>query len=251
MYYVALDEFEGPLDLLLFFIKRDELDIYDIPISEITDEYLRYVRVLERIDLDGAGEFIYMAAVLMNIKAQMLLPDPEEDEDGEEVDPRRALVERLLEYMRHKEAAQNLDDRYRERAEHFTRGTASDEEDRYERSPKEIEYRVSVFDLVSVLTELVQEAPADEPVHEVTSYDYSVEGQQEYLLEQLAQGEDSVSFVNLVRHKPKAFIIATFLAVLELAKDGRIRVGIRVERDDFFIERQMEEDKAAADAEGA
>lgn len=234
MYEVALQEFEGPLDLLLFFIKRDELDIYDIPIARITDEYLEYVRLLEQVDLDGAGDFIYMAAVLMNIKAQMLLPTPGEDEEGEEVDPRRELVERLLEYIRHKETAQHLDERYAERSLRFTRGDAGDEREEHQRDPEEIEYRVSVFELISVLTEMLRDEPEEEPVHEVAPYNYTVDEQQEYVLNRLTN-EESVSFVRLVEGQSRQFVIATFLAVLELAKVGRIRVATRVGFGDFFV----------------
>jgi segregation and condensation protein A len=248
MYEVALREFEGPLDLLLFFIKRDELDIHNIPIAQITDEYLQYVRVLEQIDLDGAGDFIYMAAVLMNIKAQMLLPDPPK-EDGEDVDPRRELVERLLEYIRHKEAAYHLEEEFRERSEVYTRGEAADERERHERNPREIEYRVSVFELISVLTELLREVPDEqEPVHEVSDYEYSVSEQQVFVLDRLT-GDDSVSFLQLVRGKPRQFVITTFLAVLELAKRGDVRVATRIGFSDFFV--QSGKDKTAASGEVA
>ncbi|MFW5955637.1 MAG: segregation and condensation protein A, partial [Rhodothermales bacterium] len=124
MYRVRVQEFEGPLDLLLFFIRRDELDIFDIPIAYITEEYLSFVRVLEQIDLDSVGEFLYMAAMLINIKARMLLPRPDLDDEGEPIDPRRELVERLLEYVRFKEASQQFATLKERRDELFTRGLA-------------------------------------------------------------------------------------------------------------------------------
>lgn len=234
MYHVELEEFEGPLDLLLFLIKRDELDVYDIPIARITDEYLRYVRVIEEIDLDGAGEFIYMAAVLINIKAKMLLPVSDEEE-GEEEDPRRKLVERLLEYMRHKEVAERLNDQHEERSHLFVRGEAADQHHEFERSPKELEYQVSVFDLVAVLADVLEERDRPEPVHEVNSYEYTVEEQQSYVLERLGE-EGRSSFLKLVAEQSRQFVIATFLAVLELAKTGAVRVASNVDRDDFFVE---------------
>ena len=125
MYRIQLKDFEGPLDLLLFLIRRDELDIFDIPIAAITHEYLEYVRVLEDIDLDGAADFIYMAALLIGIKARMLLPSPETDDESEALDPRQELVERLLEYRRYKEAAEKLGTLSEERSMLFTRGKAS------------------------------------------------------------------------------------------------------------------------------
>ena len=107
MYKIKLDTFEGPLDLLLFFIKRDELDIYDIPISSITKEFLEYVNLIKILDLEVAGDFILMASTLMHIKARMLLPR-EIDEKGEEIDPRAELVKALLEYKRYKEMSEEL-----------------------------------------------------------------------------------------------------------------------------------------------
>ncbi|HAL56359.1 MAG TPA: segregation/condensation protein A, partial [Bacteroidetes bacterium] len=120
MYTIKLQEFEGPLDLLLFFIKRDELDIYDIPISRITREFLEYIHYMETLDLDVAGEFLVMAAELMQIKVRMLLPpEPGEEED---VDPRANLVKRLVEYKRFKEVASDMSRREEERRKIFSRG---------------------------------------------------------------------------------------------------------------------------------
>ena len=102
MYRVKLKNFEGPLDLLLFFIKRDELDIYNIPISYITEQFLEYIRLMEELDLDVASEFILMASMLMSIKAKMMLPKEDDEEQMDESDPRYALVQRLLEYKRYK-----------------------------------------------------------------------------------------------------------------------------------------------------
>src|SRR6056297_2793129 len=111
MYRVKLKNFEGPLDLLLFFIKRDELDIYNIPISYITEQFLEYIRLMEELDLDVASEFILMASMLMSIKAKMMLPKEDSDDDEmDENDPRYALVQRLLEYKRYKEMAEKMSD---------------------------------------------------------------------------------------------------------------------------------------------
>jgi len=107
MYRIKLNEFEGPLDLLLFFIRRDELNIYDIPISKITREFMEYLHLLEQLDLEVAGDFILMAASLMQIKVRMLLPK-ETDEKGEEIDPRADLVKALLEYKRYKEMSEEM-----------------------------------------------------------------------------------------------------------------------------------------------
>jgi segregation and condensation protein A len=236
MYRVQLQQFEGPMDLLLFFIKRDEIDIYDIPIARIADEYLAYVRLLEEIDLDGVGDFIYMAALLINIKARMLLPNPEVDEEGEPIDPRQELVERLMEYVRFKEASSQLETQRERRAEHFTRGEASSmREDVAE--DHEVEVDASVYDLVQALGRLLAEAPDDDkPTHEVEPLKYSVEEQQQYVLERI-QSEPDVPFSDLVRNQPKAFIIATFLAILELTRLHYIGLVIEESRTDFRVQR--------------
>ncbi len=237
MYRVRLQQFEGPLDLLLFFIRRDELDVYDIPIARIADEFLEYVRVLETIDLDGVGDFLYMAALLINIKARMLLPAQEMDEEGEPIDPRRELVERLLEYVRFKEASQALSERFEDRAGRFTRGMAS-----AERSPSEQEQEEllehSVFDLISALRRVLTEAP-DEPVHTVEPEEYSIEEQSEYVLATLTLGKRQ-SFSALVQGRTKPFVIATFLAVLELARQGAVALFVKA-AEDFYVERALPE----------
>jgi segregation and condensation protein A len=237
MYRVQLQQFEGPMDLLLFFIKRDEIDIYDIPIAQIADEYLSYVRLLEQIDLDGVGDFIYMAALLINIKARMLLPSQEVDEDGEPIDPRQELVERLLEYVRFKEAASQLENHAERRAEHFTRGDASSERGELQ-DDHEPEVADTLYDLVTVLGDMLREAPGDEePVHEVEPHQYSVEEQQRYVFERLDTGSP-VSFRSLVHERSKSFIIATFLAVLEMARLGHLHVLLEATTFDFHLQKQ-------------
>ena len=235
MYRVELEQFEGPMDLLLFFIKRDEIDIYDIPIARIADEYLAYVRVMEEIDLDGVGDFIYMAALLINIKARMLLPSQETDEEGEGVDPRRELVERLLEYVRFKEAADQLSTRRERRREHFTRGDADDDRERVEAS-HEVEVDASVYELVEALGRVLEvEKEDDEPVHEVEPVEHTVEEQQRYVIRRLRR-ESEVSFRTLVRSESRGFVIATFLALLELARQHHLHLRVDDNSSDFIVE---------------
>ncbi len=231
MYRVQLDKFEGPLDLLLFFIKRDELDIYDIPIASITDEFLEYVRVLKVIDLDRVGDFIYMAALLINIKARLLLPVQQVDEEGEIVDPRQELVERLLEYVRYKEAAQQLSSLYAERDEMAIRGPASTP-DVEKSSSIELVKDGSVFDLIKALKRVLVTA-AEEAPHEVESESFSIESQREFLLETLST-EVPLSFVSLMTGRSKSFIITTFLAILEMARYDEIVIAIE-SIDEFSI----------------
>jgi segregation and condensation protein A len=248
MYRVELQQFEGPMDLLLFFIKRDEIDVYDIPIARIADEYLAYVRLLEEIDLDGVGDFIYMAALLINIKARMLLPSTEGEEEGEAVDPRRELVERLLEYVRFKEAADQLSTRRERRREHFTRGDASAHREEVEES-HDVEVDASVYDLVEVLGELLQEEEEEqEPTHEVEPLEHSVEEQQQYVLDRITT-ESELSFRALVRRRSKGFIIATFLAILELARQHYLRLESSQDQTDFTV-REREEQPIRPDDPG-
>jgi segregation and condensation protein A len=237
MYRVRLDQFEGPLDLLLFFIRRDELDIHDIPIARITDEYLAYVRLLEQIDLDGAADFIYMAALLIQIKARMLLPRPEfAGEDGEPEDPRQALVERLLEYVRFKEAAGMLEQRWEARHRHFARGAAAQAQ-----APElpieapDVTYRVSLFDLVSVLRTVIERAEAAEaPRHAPRRYAYAIEDLRRYVLEKASAGP--ASFRTLVAGRPKPFVIVAFLAVLDLLQQQAVRLLLGARAEDFAVE---------------
>jgi len=240
MYRVELEQFEGPMDLLLFFIKRDEIDIYDIPIARIADEYLAYVRVMEEIDLDGVGDFIYMAALLINIKARMLLPSQEADAEGEDVDPRRELVERLLEYVRFKEAADQLSTRREHRREHFVRGDASEDRERVEEA-HEVEVDASVYELIEALGRVL-EADDDEdhePVHEVEPVEHTVEEQQRYVLRRLDR-ESRVSFQDLVHRRSRGFVIATFLALLELARQQYLRFHVESKASDFLVEAREE-----------
>lgn len=232
MFQVHVDQFEGPLDLLLFFIQRDELDIYDIPIANIADEFLDYVRVLEQIDLDGVGDFLYMAAILINIKARMLLPTTEVDEEGEPVDPRTELVTRLLEYVRYKEAAEHLKEQLSQRSEMFTRGEASAPGIEIGQGLDSIK-QGSVFDLISALKRVLSTAE-EETLHDVENESYTIEEQQAFIIERI-KGNGSVSFVKMVSRRSKAFIITTFLAVLELARSGSVAIKIVGDALDFEL----------------
>lgn len=247
MYHVELQQFEGPLDLLLFFIKRDEIDIYNIPIAQITDEYLAYVRVLEEIDLDGVADFIYMAALLINIKAQMLLPNPQTDADGEEVDPRRELVERLLEYVRFKEGADQLAVRREQRQRHATRGDASPVREQFAQHPaRAVDH--SVYDLMDALAHMLHEPPenGEDPTHEVAPLEYSVDEQQRYVMDRLRHARE-LSFQSVIRNRSKPFVIATFLAVLELARQHHLRIQVNTSRTNFALQWQ-ESDASGIDS---
>jgi segregation and condensation protein A len=240
MYQVRLSDFEGPLDLLLFFIQRDELDVYDIPIAQIADEFLEYVRLMDEIDLDSAGEFIYMAALLISIKARMLLPRQPHADDDEIVDPRKELVERLVEYVKFKDAADRLGHVWESRADLFVRdeqtgpaetvGLGEDDE---------IDYDVSVFQLMSALKRVLETA-RETTAHTIQATQYSVEEQRDWLRTRIVS-EDPISFVELVSNHPKSFIIATFLAILEVVRSGEVRLLIGPSTEDFYLARRDQE----------
>jgi segregation and condensation protein A len=236
MHRVQLEQFEGPLDLLLFFIRRDEIDVHDIPVARIADEYLAAVQTLEHLDLDDAADFVYTAALLIQIKARMLLPRPELDDEGEPVDPRRELVERLLEYVRFKEAAGHLEGRFEARRRLHTRGKAGSE--RPDADDVEVRYRATLFDLVGALGAVIDRAAraeAEEHGHAVAGETYAVDEQRAWVLGRLAE-RGGASFRALVGGRGKAFVIATFLAVLDLAQRQAVRLVFGLTPDDFALE---------------
>ncbi len=233
MYKIKLDHFEGPLDLLLFFIKRDEVDIYDIPIAKITGEFLSYVHLIKILDLEIAGDFILMASTLMHIKVRLLLPR-EIDEKGEEIDPRAELVQRLLEYKRYKEMSEELSFFESTQRKIFWRGN-------YEADVKEEppEYatllkNVSVYDLAKVFKRVLDNVKK-EIVHEVKLPSVSIDEQITFITGKLEKFKELhfLSLINEVRERLR--IVVTFIAILELVKSQII--GIRESEDfnDFVI----------------
>ncbi|MBU1006378.1 MAG: segregation/condensation protein A [Candidatus Omnitrophica bacterium] len=211
-YKVKLEVFEGPLDLLLYLIKKSEIDIYDIPISEITEQYLEYLELMRMLDLNIAGEFLVMAATLIHIKSKMLLP-PDEKEilPEEEEDPREELVRRLLEYKRFKEVAGVLQDLESQRKNMFTRSAVTELEsgDKF--------FEASLFDLITALTRVLKEVPK-EIFQEIVKDEFTVEQKVHDLLHMLV--ETPVLYLTQLfkNAKNKIEIIATFLAVLELIR---------------------------------
>jgi segregation and condensation protein A len=233
MYKVKLNHFEGPLDLLLFFIKRDELDIYDIPIAKITKEFLEYVNLIKLLDLETAGDFILMASTLMHIKVRMLLPK-EVDEKGEEIDPRDELVKALLQYKRYKEMAEELSFLETvQRKVKFRGNFASDEKE----NPHEYETllkNVSVYDLAKYFKNAIEQLK-DEPVHQINRLNVSIDEQMEFILSKLNLNSE-LHFINLISElKEKIRIIVTFIALLELVKMGKIGVKTSSDLNDFIL----------------
>lgn len=217
---VKLERFEGPLDLLLHLIKRDEIDIYDIPIAHITQQYLAYIDLMRRLDLDVAGEFLVMAATLMRIKAKMLLPLPASGEEEEEGDPREELVQRLLEYRQFKEAAETLKLKEGERRLLHERGMVPGDD---EIGPRPLA-PATLFDLLDALHRVLARVP-EQTVYEVQGEVYDVEDKMAFIASAVAEA-GSVSFSKLLlRCRARVEMIVTFMALLELIKLGRILVA--------------------------
>jgi segregation and condensation protein A len=216
---VQLEIFEGPLDLLLHLIKKNEVSITDIPIATITEQYLATLELMQNLSLDVAGEFLVMAATLIHIKSRMLLPAGDEEADEDEgVDPHEELVRRLLEYQRYKEAAAELEQRDLLTRDVFVRSTTPTEE----AGPRGFR-EVSVFDLLGALKRIIDRLPKD-TVHEVALDKITVREKMTLLLETL-RVRGSVFFESLFSEvKSRVEVVATFLAMLELVKVRAIRI---------------------------
>ncbi|HLA68792.1 MAG TPA: segregation/condensation protein A [Bacteroidota bacterium] len=216
MYTIKLTDFEGPLDLLLFFIKRDELDIYDIPIAKITKEFLDYVHFMESLDLEVAGEFLVMAAELMQVKVRMLLP-PEPGEEEEE-DPRANLVKRLVEYKRFKEMAGELSTLEEEQRKIYSRGyRESDPKIMTEADDEHLLRDVSLFDLISSFRFAMDRMPK-KFTHEVIWLNVTVDEQIAFLKD-LFSHRSEITFGELMATmEEKIRIVVTFLALLDMIR---------------------------------
>ena len=213
-YRVRLELFEGPLDLLLHLIKKNEVDVRELPVAQITEQYLAYLDLLRDLNLDIAGEYLVMAATLTLIKSRMLLPSPE-PEEGEEADPRADLVRQLLEYQRYREAAESLGDRPLLRRDTFTR------EPTLEGLPPEPEgaprIKVTLWELMEAFRVVLKRAEPD-PVHQVAGEAVSLRARIDTLLSTLGVAR-RVTFDSLFGDQPtRGYVIVTFLAVLELMK---------------------------------
>src|SRR5438128_1061908 len=225
-YRIRLDEFEGPLDLLLHLIKKNGINIYDIPIAMITKQYLDYISTMKSLNLVVAGEFLVMAATLIHIKSRMLLPvevdGDEEDEAGE--DPRAELVRRLLEYKQFKEAAGELVQRGQQWREVFGRGQISSERGQIlNLSPHDALLELTLFDLVDALQEVLQRVPAKTLI-EVTADHLTVKDRMNYILERL-EHEPALPFEALFSpDEGRLVVIVTFLGLLELMRIKLVRV---------------------------
>ena len=242
---IKLPLFEGPFDLLLFFIERDEVDIHDIPIANITRDFLDYLHHLERLNMEVASEFILVAATLMRIKAKMLLPRPVMDEEGNEIDPREELVKHLLEYKRYKSVIGDLVELESNRLDRARRGNLTKEIKKLsELNDVEVELQnIDLYKLLKVYQKVLQryEYEKNRPTHHVVQYPYTISGQREFIMNSLGSA-DKLSFSDIISKKPERIaVIYNFLAILELLQMQLIMLHLGEGFNNFWIEKREEE----------
>lgn len=238
---VKLPLFEGPFDLLLFFIERDELDIYDIPISKITNDFLDYIKHLETLNIEVASEFILVAATLMRIKSKMLLPRPQLDEAGNEIDPREELVKHLLEYKKYKSVVDTFHKMEDTELMKEKRGNLMKElKTLAESTNVEAELQdVTIYKLMSVFERVLKrfEAEKNKPVHQVIQYPYTVEGQKKFVVDEVTR-KGKVSFTELLETFPSRIgLIFNFLAILEMLALQILTIQVGEGYNNFWIQK--------------
>ncbi|WP_153122714.1 segregation/condensation protein A [Peribacillus tepidiphilus] len=242
IYHVKIDAFEGPLDLLLHLIHKLEIDIYDIPVSEITEQYLLYIHTMKVLELDVASEYLVMAATLLAIKSKMLLPKHEEDNlenDQEfdlEQDPRDELVEKLIEYKKYKEAAGELKQLEQERGLMFTKPPSDLSALAKEIEPEKLELNVTLYDMLGAFQKLLRRKKLQKPLQtKITRQEISIEKRMKELLHQLKNARGKISFYSLFPSNEKEHLVVTFLAILELMKLNEIVVEQENNFSEIFI----------------
>ena len=238
-YNVKIDAFEGPLDLLLHLIHRLEIDIYDIPVAEITEQYLLYIHTMQELQLDVASEYLVMAATLLAIKSKMLLPKHEEDllDEGliiqEEENPMDELVEKLIEYRKYKEAAVELKEMEQERGLMFTKPPSDLSDYVKEVQTEKTDLNVSLYDMLGAFQKLLRRQKLQKPVTtKISRQEIPIEKRMAEILDDLKYIKGRKSFNDLFTVSDREHIVVTFLAVLELIK----RKEIHIEQENNFSE---------------
>ena len=239
-YQIKLEQFEGPFDLLLFFIERDELDIYNIPIAKIIKDFLAYIHQQEKLNIELSSEFILFISNLMRIKAKMLLPRKETDVSGNEIDPRLELVEKLLEYKRYKDASQQMAEREAMRMLMIKRGNIQSEMATIgEQSAEGTEIQtVTLFKLMKTFEKVMQRLyeKNNKPVHTVIRYNYTMEESRSQIITEVQQ-QKKTSFINLFRHcENRIHAIFLFLSILELVQLHYMSIIGENEMNSFDLE---------------
>lgn len=222
-YKLRLDVFEGPLDLLLYLIKKNDIDITNIPIAKVTEQYMEYIEMMKMLDLDVVGDFLVMAATLMHIKSKMLLPpDPSEIEE-EELDPRDELVRRLQEYKKFKEIAETLQQKELERKDLFRRAIDEEELKQIKEDATEIYFEANLFDLINAFSQALKRVPED-ILHEIIREEFTVEKKIHDILHLLLE-QSSIMLSDLFKKaRSKTEVVVMFLSILELIRLKEIKV---------------------------
>ncbi len=237
---IKLPQFEGPFDLLLFFIERDELNIHDVPIARIADEFLDYIQHLNSLNIELASEFIFVAATLMRIKAKMLLPRPELDEAGNEIDLKDELIRKLIEYKKFKEVSEQLRVLEQERFKQERRGNILSDLDRIdsEALPGEEMQSFNLYKLMHAFDRISKrfKEAAIEQRHTVVQYPYTIEKQKE-LIAELISINTKLDFKNLLANSEnKVHFVYNFLALLEMLQQQLISIQTGIGFNNFQIE---------------
>ena len=240
-YEIKLPLFEGPFDLLLFFIERDEIDIMDIPISKITNDFFEYISDLESMNIEVASEFIVVAATLMRIKSKMLLPRLSLDEEGNEIDPREELVEHLIEYKKYKSVISEFSDLEDSRLSKKIRGNLESEVGNIaERAKVESELQdIDLYKLLVVFQNVLSkyENEKNKPKHQIFEYPYTITEQKKFLIN-LLKSKSKISFIRLDEDNPlKILVIYNFLAMLELIQESKIKLSLGNGMNNFWIQK--------------
>ena len=240
-YEIKLPLFEGPFDLLLFFIERDEIDIMDIPISKITNDFFEYISDLESMNIEVASEFIVVAATLMRIKSKMLLPRLSLDDEGNEIDPREELVEHLIEYKKYKSVISEFSDLEDSRLSKKIRGNLESEVGTIaERAKVESELQdIDLYKLLVVFQNVLSkyENEKNKPKHQIFEYPYTITEQKKFLIN-LLKSKSKISFIRLVEDNPlKILVIYNFLAMLELIQESKIKLSLGNGMNNFWIQK--------------
>ncbi|MBK5285855.1 MAG: segregation/condensation protein A [Bacteroidia bacterium] len=239
---IKLPEFEGPFDLLLFFIERDELDIYNIPIAKITSDFLAYIRQMHQLNMEVASEFILVAATLMRIKAKMLLPRPEMDELGNEIDPRKSLIDQILIYKQFKNASEEMKHLEETRSLKEVRGNISNELMRIAQSTTYADElsNLSMFHLMNAFEKVMRRFEQEQKRvrHKVEQYPYTIEQQRSFVTNFISL-KGRIPFTDmLMTCKNKVEVIFTFLAILELLQEQILRVTLGDGFNNFWLEQK-------------
>jgi segregation and condensation protein A len=239
-YQIKLDEFEGPFDLLLFFIERDELDIYNIPITKITNDFLDYIHSTEKLNIELSSEFILFISTLMRIKAKMLLPRKEIDAEGNEIDPRQELINKILEYKRFKEASAKMAEMEALRMLMVKRGNLQKELTLIgEEAGEGTEIQaVTLFKLMKAFEKVAMrlQERTNKPVHTVVQYNYTMEGTREYMMD-LCRTQKTLSFEKIFEVcENRIHAIFLFLNMLELIQQKHLMIITGEGRNNFILE---------------